>query len=209
MIVADYSSKESPVPNNEDKRPEALEHALADNARLRAELAACRQTVSSQRAAEVKYQCLYNNMADVFVGVAMNGQLIEFNPALQTMLGYSAEERYQLTYRDLTPTKWHAFESTIIHEQILSLGHSCVYEKEYQRKDGGYRWLTDSGILITDPDGTPLYHVGVARDVTDRKRMEDALRKSNERLEITVAERTVHANLAPDASSFSAHGGCG
>ena len=49
------------------------------------------------------------------------------------MVGYTPEELLKLTYRDITPAKWHAFEQNIV-EQIVALGYSEVYEKECRRK---------------------------------------------------------------------------
>ncbi len=317
----DVSGSEAPSQRAPDEVAAASD---ADNVCLCAARAACRQAVSSQHSSELKYRRLYSNMADAFIATAMDGHVLEFNPALQAMLGYSADELQRLTYMDLTPLKWHVLERDIVREQVLPHGHSCVYEKEYRRKDGtvfpielcvhlvrddagqpasmwaivrditarrraeselreseerfrtvleqsidvayrrnlktdrydylspaiegitgfsveefsrlssaalleqihpddhpvilrrfeqfersrhgfkiqdlfefrirrkdgAYRWISDSGVLITDTDGNPLYHVGVARDVTERKQMEDALLESNERLEKTVAERT-------------------
>ena len=50
--------------------------------------------------------------------------------------GLRAGELRTLTYRDLTPENWHAFEADIIEKQVLVRGHSELYQKEYRRKDG-------------------------------------------------------------------------
>jgi len=90
----------------------------------------------SLRKSEEKYRLLHESMMDAFVRVDMDGAIQETNRACQDMLGYSADELKQLKYFDLTPAKWHAFESQIVKEQIIPRGYSNVYEKEYRKKDG-------------------------------------------------------------------------
>ncbi len=62
--------------------------------------------------------------------------IVEFNNSFRELLGYSAEELYKLTYKDLTPEKWHSVEAKIIADQIMKRGYSDVYEKEYITKAG-------------------------------------------------------------------------
>jgi PAS domain S-box-containing protein len=55
----------------------------------------------------------------------------------------------------------------------------------------GRRWITEaSGSPIRDAEGKVTGGVAVTLDITERKRMEDELRKSRDELEIRVAERT-------------------
>ena len=63
---------------------------------------------------EAKYRRLHESMTDAFVSVDMAGNILECNRSYQAMLGYSEEELRRLTYVDLTPEKWHAFEAGIV-----------------------------------------------------------------------------------------------
>jgi PAS domain S-box-containing protein len=73
---------------------------------------------------------------DAVAAVDMDGRIVEWNPAFEAMLGYSGDELLRLTYRDITPERWHQLEEKIVAEQVLVKGYSTVYEKEYRRKDG-------------------------------------------------------------------------
>ncbi|MEN6622817.1 MAG: PAS domain S-box protein, partial [Smithella sp.] len=119
---------------------------------------------------ETKYRRLHESMREAFVIVDMNGRIQESNHAYQSMLGYSEEELSHLTYSDITPEKWHAFEKSIVEEQILEHGYSEVYEKEYQRKDGLVIPVELRTVLVCDNAGNPAGMWAIVRDITDRKR---------------------------------------
>ena len=71
------------------------------------------------QSSEKRYRILYDNLRDGSATMNLEGTFIEFNPAFQEMLGYPAEEIYRLTYKDITPAKWHALTAKIIEEQVL------------------------------------------------------------------------------------------
>ncbi len=135
---------------------------------------------------EFKYRRLHESMRDAFVSVDMAGIIQEFNPTYQMMLGYSEEELRQLTYQDLTPEKWHAFETEIVEQHVLARGYSEVYEKEYRRKDGSIFPVEMRTFLIRDSAKQPTGMWAIVRDITERKRIEEVLRKSEERLQQVV-----------------------
>lgn len=47
-------------------------------------------------------------------------------------------------------------------------------------KDGSIVWFETMGTLHSGPDGQPVRMIGVTRNITDRRRVEDALRRSNQ-----------------------------
>ncbi|MDG4595314.1 MAG: PAS domain S-box protein [Candidatus Contendobacter sp.] len=130
---------------------------------------------------EIKYRHLYESMRDAFSSCSMAGYLQEFNHAFQAMVGYSAEELRQLSYRDLTPEKWHAFEASIIEKQVLGLGYSDVYEKEYRRKDGTVFPVELRTFLLRDAANRPTGMWAIVRDITERKEAGKALQASETR----------------------------
>lgn len=124
---------------------------------------------------EAKFRRLHESMMDAFVSVDMNGVIREFNQVYQDMLGYSEEELRRLTYRDLTPEKWHAYEQGILQNQVFVQGYSEVYEKEYRRKDGTIFPVELRTYLLQEGDNPPTGMWAIVRDITDRKRAEKAL----------------------------------
>jgi len=135
---------------------------------------------------ESKYRKLHESIRDAFVSVNMKGEIIECNQVYLDMLGYSETEIKKMTYFDLTPVEWHSFEAKIVEEEILPKGFSRVYEKEYRKKDGSVFPVELRSYLIKDNDGNPSLLWAIVRDITDRKRDEETLRRNNARLELAM-----------------------
>lgn len=137
-----------------------------------------------------RYRMLYKTMRDAFVQVDMEGRIIDCNDAYCQMLGYTPDEIHALTHQQLTPQRWHDFEARLVSDQIIARGYSDVYEKEYTRKDGTDFPVELRTILARDASGKPNSMFGIVRDITDRKRLENELKRYNESLEDRVLKRT-------------------
>ncbi len=77
--------------------------------------------------------------------------------------------------------KTHTYKALEDHIQ----GHTQYYQSEHRLrcKDGTYKWMLDRGQVIErTPDGKPLRMIGINNDITDHKRIEAALRQSEEAL---------------------------
>jgi two-component system, cell cycle sensor histidine kinase and response regulator CckA len=143
---------------------------------LEREIAERTRAEQALRESEVRYHRLHESMRDAFVLMDMSGHILEANQAYQEMLGYDAEELSRLTYQQLTPESWHAADARIVAEEILPLGHSRVFQKEYIRKDGTVFPVEMRKFLLRGEAGEPTGMCGVARDITERMRAEAELR---------------------------------
>jgi PAS domain S-box-containing protein len=140
-----------------------------------------KRAVEAIRKSEAKYRSLHESMMDGFVSVGMDGTIGEFNDSYREMTGYAPEELMKLTYRDITPEKWHDFEREIIEGPVLVRGYSDVYEKEYRKKDETVFPVELRTFLLKDEAGSNSGMWAIVRDITNRKRAERALRESEEK----------------------------
>ena len=138
------------------------------------------------RQSEEKYRMLHMSMMDGYVYCDMSGNIADSNEVYQQLVGYSAEELTQLTYSDLTPKKWHDYEQKIVSDEILVHGHSSVYEKEYQKKDGTIFPVELRTFMIRNAAGENQGMWAIVRDITQRKKAEEALQKSEEKFRSIV-----------------------
>jgi PAS domain S-box-containing protein len=122
-----------------------------------------------------KFRLLYRSMMDCFASVDMSGRIVDFNEPFLKLTGFSPEELQCLTYRDLTPEKWHLHETSVLEEQVLTRGYSDIYEKEYRRKDGAWVPVELRTFLIRDESNEPEGMWAIVRDVTQRKQTEERL----------------------------------
>ncbi len=150
---------------------------LDNNKNVRSVISISRD-ITEHRKIEARYQHLYNNVRDAIVRVEMDGRVSEHNEAYLKMLGYTSQELAALTYCDLTPQKWLAVEKEILEKQILPRGYSDLYEKEYRRKDGSVLPVELSVFLITDDAGKATGMWAVVRDITEKKQIEERLRRA-------------------------------
>jgi PAS domain S-box-containing protein len=82
------------------------------------------------------------------------------------------------------------------HRFKLLVGEHHAVEYRFKHKDGSYRWLHDDGRVIRDAAGAPVEIVGSCTDITERKKMEEALQAAKEQLEQRVVERTAELQAA-------------
>ncbi|MBU4296014.1 MAG: response regulator [Desulfobulbaceae bacterium] len=130
------------------------------------------QMADSLRRSEANYRRLHDSMTDAFVVVDMEGRLLEWNKVYRSMLGYPDEELRQLSHMDLTPVEWRDMEKRIVVEQIIPLGYSEVYEKQYRRKDGSIFPVELRTYLLRESNGQPSGMWAIVRDISQRRKDE-------------------------------------
>ena len=115
------------------------------------------------------------------------GCLVDANDTFLRMMGYSRAEvkSRSLTWEKLTPPEYHEISRAEV-AKFMTSGRVGPYEKEYFHKDGTRRWLLFAGSSLGDNQC-----VEFCVDVSERKKVEDALRQSEERYRATFENAAV------------------
>ncbi|MDH4157097.1 MAG: PAS domain S-box protein [candidate division Zixibacteria bacterium] len=153
-------------------------------------ITARKQAEEALKRSEEKYRQLYENLQDGSGAVDKAGNIVESNAGFQRMLGYTSVELLKMTYRDITPAKWHAMELKILEEQVIPRGYSDIYEKEYIRKDGTTFPVEVRTYLVRNANGEPQGMFAFTRDISERKSTADELHRAYDRIraEMEVAK---------------------
>lgn len=74
------------------------------------------------------------------------------------------------------------------YQAALDQRQPFTMEYRLRRADGTYRWMVDTGVPRFEPDGTLSGYIGSCIDLTERKEMEDELRKTLKERESLLRE---------------------
>ncbi len=126
------------------------------------------------RESEQRYRAIFD-IASVGIDlVDRHGQFLDVNGTLSEFLGYTPEELRNLTILEVTYPE-DVDRSREMHEALVQ-GKAQWYrlEKSYVRKDGSILWSDTTVSAIRGADGQYRATVGVIRDITQRKKSEEA-----------------------------------
>ncbi|WP_053380635.1 PAS domain S-box protein [Nitrospira moscoviensis] len=151
----------------------------AVNSRLRAELDARRQ-------AQQEVDRFFTLSLDMLCIASKDGYFKRVSPAFTETLGWSTEDLLARPFLDFVHPDDRADTVREIERQTAAGEQVLEFHNRYQHKDGSWRVL--SWKSTPQPDGR-MY--AIARDITDRTRAEEALRRAHDELERRVQERTV------------------
>lgn len=129
------------------------------------------------RKGEDKYHALLENASDAIIITDVKGNFLEANRNASDLLGYTKEELVGMNPRDIHPRE----ELTrIIHDfsRIAAGEIRSSYDTKVLTKDGKTVPVDITGAPI-EHDGKTLV-MGILRDITERKQIEEALNKTEE-----------------------------
>jgi two-component system NtrC family sensor kinase len=133
------------------------------------------QRTAALQASEARLRAILDGSA---VGIAlsdMEGRIVESNPALQIMLGYNGDELLGRDLANLTSPEDAAIDLALFEELVGGQRDQYTAEKHYACKDGRIIWGNVTVSLVKGEGGKPLYVISLIEDVTERKKMQEAL----------------------------------
>jgi PAS domain S-box-containing protein len=150
------------------------------------------------RESEEKFRSAFDDANIGMCLVDLDGRLLQVNDQMAEIFGYSREELEGKSVNDFTHPDYLEVSPRFIERSVAGDVERAEFEKKYLHRDGHVLWGLVTSSLIRDAEGEPRYFVSHVRDVTQEKRVEKAVRESEERyrnLVETSADSIMFADL--------------
>ena len=143
-----------------------------------------RETEDALRRSESLYRSVIDNIQDVFYRADAQGRLTMVSPSGVRLLGY--DDASEMLGRHNSEFWYEPSRREPFAELLYDKGRVADFEILLKRKDGVPVPVATSSVLCRDEDGEVIGIDGIFRDISERKRVEEALRASEEKFRSTV-----------------------
>ncbi|MBD2166175.1 PAS domain S-box protein [Calothrix membranacea FACHB-236] len=159
--------------------------SMADFVTLAIEASERNAAESALRQSEAQFRAIFE-CSSIGIGlIDMKVEIVDANPALCQMLGYSREQLYGQRFTNYISQQKGDLELfgqlvSEIHKgpEQLSERHRIEMERLFLHKEGGLVWTHLSVSVIRDSNGNPEFFLAIVEDITERKQTELKLRAS-------------------------------
>jgi two-component system, cell cycle sensor histidine kinase and response regulator CckA len=158
------------------------------------------------RESERKYRTTLDAMQDGYYEIDLSGNMVFFNEALAKIHGYPANELMGMNYRKYSKPDEAKRVADIYIEVYRTGTPSQIIDYEVINKDGTSTIIETSAALLRDASGEPVGFYGISRNVTEKRKTEQALRESERKYRTTLEamqEGYYETNLAGDFTFFN------
>ncbi len=190
---------------------EIISHTLTWNgrsARLVAahDVTALRQSLRDLEQSQLNQAAILQHSLDGIITMNERGELTQANPAAEALFGWTEEEVRGKTIADLLiPPEWRESHEKGLKRFLETRSSQILGQRlEMEALRGNGERFPVELTVVAIPDGPTFSFTAFLRDITDRKKSEQALLDLNRDLENKVQERTLHLEaLNRELESFS------
>jgi two-component system sensor histidine kinase/response regulator len=129
------------------------------------------------------YRSIFENALEGIFQTTPAGQYLNVNPALAKIYGYASTEEL---VRGLTAIDNQLYVDPRRRPEFVAemSAHAEVhgFESQVYRKDGSIIWISENARAVLGPQGELQYYEGMVEDITERKRLENQLLESENKI---------------------------
>lgn len=137
-----------------------------------------KQAEEERRKTEQKYRTIFENALEGIYQITPQGRYISANPALARMFGFDSPAEFLEARTDV---KNQEYVHPEMREEFIAtvrwVGMVQNFEYEAYRKDREVIWVSANAHTVRDETGQILYLEGTVQDVTERRKLEQQLRR--------------------------------
>jgi PAS domain S-box-containing protein len=139
-----------------------------------------KEVEATLRESEARYRDLFENANDIIYTLDLDGRVTSVNKRAEQTFGYSRTEIFGRNAGELVPPEYHPRMQEALRRKLAGDVGPTIYEVEVFGRDGRRVPVEVSSRLIVR-GGRPVGVQGIARDITERKRAEEALKEADRR----------------------------
>jgi len=134
------------------------------------------------REREQRLSSIIQHASEIVYTLTPQGVFTFVSPAWTEKLGHPVADVVGRSFADFVhPEDIHVCQRAL--KQAMRTGAMDPVEYRVRHQNGTWRWHSTAGSVITDEEGRPVCGVGIADDVTERKRNEQQLARAKEQAE--------------------------
>lgn len=134
------------------------------------------------RESEARFRTIFQDATIGMALVDLDGRIVESNPALQKMLGYTREDLHFKPFYEFTPEEDAQRCLSYFQEMAEGKRPSFQMEKSFVRKNGRQGWGRLTVSPFRDDRKELRFAIGMVEDITEQKHSEEEIRSYQEQL---------------------------
>lgn len=132
-------------------------------------------------ASEAMFRATFEHASVGLAHIGPQGQWLNVNQRASEIVGYPHEELLKITFQDITHPDDLDLDVGLLNEVLEGKRETYRIEKRYFHKSGRIIWVLLSVSCMRNPDGEVAYFISVLQDITESKRISQALADSETR----------------------------
>ena len=145
-----------------------------------------KRTEETLRESEERFRLAFENANTGVCLVDLEGNLTRVNTKMCEIFGYTNKELERMTVNDIAHPEDIDKSPEFIQKTLRGEIDRVTFEKRYFHKNGHVVTCEISSSLVHNAEGAPLYFISHVHDITERKRLQEALDKERDELKLII-----------------------